>query len=156
MHPFPHRYQVSSSVAPTGDVVLTSPGLPPMPTAKPVEFDGPGHLWSPETLFVAAVTDCFVLTFRGIAAGSKLVWTSLSCEVDGVLTRVEGVTRFTEVTIHARLTVPDVAAAGRAPRLLAKAEETCLITRSLTSTVHLDAQVMVADAVRLDAEVCAV
>jgi organic hydroperoxide reductase OsmC/OhrA len=143
MHPFPHRYQVSAAGEPAGDVVLSSPGLPPLPTAKPVEFDGPGHLWSPETLLVAAVADCFILTFRGVSAASKLVWTSLSCDVDGTLTRVDGVTRFTELTLHARLIVSDAAAAARAPRLLAKAEETCLITRSLTSVVHLDAQVTV-------------
>lgn len=147
MHPFPHRYTVVTAAGPRGDVVLTSPRLQALPTATPIEFDGPGDRWSPETLFVAAIADCYVLTFRGISAASKLEWTSLSCEVTATLERVDRVTRFTEVAIRARLQMPDDQAEAQAQRILAKAEETCLITRSLTATVHLDAAIEVGAAV---------
>ncbi len=142
-HPFPHLYAVSADVEPTGSVVLTSPDLPPLPTEKPVEFDGPGGQWSPETLFVAAVADCYLFTFRGIASASKLRWTSIACHVTGTVDRVDRVTRFTEITVRARLVVPDAALTPQAQRILQKAEETCLVTRSLNTTVHLDAVVSV-------------
>ncbi len=147
MQPFPHHYTVAAEAALEGDVLLRSDRLPPIPSAAPAEFGGPGDRWSPETLLVAAVADCFVLTFRGIAAASKLAWTSLSCEVSGTVDRVERVTKFTDLVVRARLVVPDEAAAERAGRLLAKAEETCLVTRSLSATVHLEATVEVATSV---------
>jgi organic hydroperoxide reductase OsmC/OhrA len=140
-HPFPHRYGVAGGATPAGDVVLTSPNLPALTTSKPSEFDGPGDRWSPETLFVAAIADCYLLTFRGIAAASKLAWTAVRCDVTGTLDRVDGVTRFTDVTIRAQAEVSDREAAVKAERILHRAEETCLITRSLNSIVQLDARV---------------
>lgn len=144
MHPFPHRYTVETSVTADSDVTLSSRGLPPLSTATPVEFEGPGDRWSPETLLVAAVADCFAITFRGIARASKLPWLSLSCEVEGTLTRVDRVTQFTEFVVRARLQVPDGTHEEQAHRILAKAEETCLITRSLTGTTRLEAEVEIA------------
>ena len=143
-HPFPHRYLVSATAVPAGDILLNSPELPSLVTSTPAEFDGPGDRWSPETLFVAAIADCYLLTFRGIAAASKLSWTTIDCDVTGVLDRVDGITRFTDVTVRASLEIPDGAQEAQAQRILQKAEATCLITRSLTSSVHLDARVTVA------------
>jgi organic hydroperoxide reductase OsmC/OhrA len=143
-HPFPHRYRVGATAAPAGDVVLNSPELPPLPTSTPAEFDGPGDRWSPETLFVAAVADCYLLTFRGIAAKSKLPWLTVACDVTGTLDRIDGITRFTDVAIQARLEISDPSHEALARRILQKAEATCLITRSLTASAHLDATVTVA------------
>jgi organic hydroperoxide reductase OsmC/OhrA len=144
MNEFPHHYSAGTRVAGhDGDVVIASPGLPDLATAPPKEFDGPGNRWSPETLLVASICDCFVLGFKAIAAASKLTWNSLEVDVDGTLDRVERKMRFTEVSISARLTVP-AGQESRAPRLLEKAEEVCLITNSLSATVHLDSKVEVA------------
>jgi organic hydroperoxide reductase OsmC/OhrA len=76
MQAFPHRYAVATSAEPAGDVVLRSDGLEPLPTAAPAEFGGPGNRWSPETMLVGAVANCFVLTFRAIASASKLQWST--------------------------------------------------------------------------------
>ncbi|WP_410959978.1 OsmC family protein, partial [Salmonella sp. SAL4434] len=75
MQAFPHRYRVKGSGSVTGDVELIAAGLPPLRSESPAEFDGPGDRWSPETLLVGAVADCFLLTFRAIARASKLSWT---------------------------------------------------------------------------------
>ncbi|MFI5177550.1 MAG: OsmC family protein [Vicinamibacterales bacterium] len=144
MHPFPHFYTVTSTTGPEGDVVLNSPGVPALPTATPVEFDGPGDRWSPESLLVAAVADCFLLTFRGIAKASKMPWTSVSCEVVGRLERVERITKFTDIVVRARLRLPPQANEEQAERILVRAEETCLITRSLTATTHLETAIEIA------------
>jgi len=141
MQSFPHHYSVAASVTPEGDVALDSAGLSPLRSAPPIEFGGPGDQWSPETLLVAAVADCFVLTFRGIAGASRFAWLSLACDVVGTLERVDGVTQFTQFEIRARLRVPPGAKTDQALRLLTKAEDTCLVTSSLKATPHLDAVV---------------
>ncbi len=143
MQQFPHLYSVVAKADTQGDVALESDRLPPIPSAPPPEFGGPGGRWSPETLFVAAVADCFVLTFRAIAGLSRFSWVSLECSATGTLDRVERVTQFTALQIHARLTVPPGANEDQARRLLAKAEETCLVTNSLKVRPHLEAVVEV-------------
>ena len=140
---FPHRYSVAAFARAEGDVALESERLPPLVTAPPAEFDGPGDRWSPETLLVAAVADCFVLTFRAIARASKLPWLTLRCDVEGILDRVERVTQFTEFRTRVTLRLPPGADRQRAARLLTRTEETCLVTNSLKGTRHLDLEIEV-------------
>ena len=146
MQAFPHHYSVAASAATQGDVTLAGDRLPAIPSAPPAEFGGPGDRWSPETLLVAAVADCFVLTFRGIAGASHFVWVSLECHVTGTVDRVDRVTQFTALEVRARLRVPAGAKEDQARRLLVKAEETCLVTNSLKVRPRLEAIVEFEDA----------
>ena len=147
MQELPHRYVVTATGVQDGDVELTSSPLPTLRSAPPIEFGGPGTRWSPETLIVAAVGDCFILTFRAIARASKLTWTSLDCHVTGTLDRIERTTRFTRFDVHAELTLPPVADIEQAERLLEKAERNCLITSSLNADVNLAIDVRVSSKV---------
>ena len=97
-------------------------------------------------LLVAAVADCVVLTFRAIARASKLPWNELSCEVEGTLDRVDRIMQFTHFSVRAALSVPPETSEERATKLLQKAEETCLITRSLKAEVALDIRVVASSA----------
>ncbi len=144
MQDYPHNYTVTATASASANVSLGSPGLESLESAPPAEFGGPGDLWSPETLLAAAVADCFVLSFRAIARASKLEWNSLSCDVDAVLDKVDGVTRFTEMNERVVLEVPDGTSEVKATKLLEKAEQVCLITNSLTATTSLDIDVRVA------------
>lgn len=143
MNPFPHHYLVDAVAAVTGDVSISAPSIPVLATAAPTEFGGPGGRWSPETLFVAAAVDCFVLTFRAIAEASKLPWVRLACSGDGTLDRVDGVTRFSALSLHAELVLPTGGGAERATRLLEKAERSCLVTTSLAVRPTLTSKVEV-------------
>lgn len=144
MQDLPHVYKVTGAAAKAGDVTLSAENLPDVVSAPPAEFGGPGNLWSPESLLVAAVADCFVLTFRAIAGASKLEWSNLDCSAEGTLDRVDRVTRFTAFTVHATLTVPADVDPAKAQRLLEKAESACLVTNSLSAECHLEATVVVA------------
>ena len=149
MQAFPHQYSVTASGRVAGDVTVASPGLPAFASAPPIEFDGPGDRWSPETLAVGAVADCFVLTFRSIAKFSKLAWISLTCEATGTLDRVDRVTQFIAFTVHASLDVPEEANEEQARRVLARAEQTCLITNSLKANCRFEAAVRVVQQVHV-------
>ena len=138
---FPHEYQVSAAVQPEGLVRLNGDGLTELASAPPKEFGGPGDQWSPEDLLVAAVADCFVLSFRAIAGMSKFSFTDLECKVTGTLDKVERDVQFVALQIHAHLTIPADADESRAQRLLEKAEATCFITNSLKAEPHLETQI---------------
>jgi organic hydroperoxide reductase OsmC/OhrA len=142
MEPLPHHYPVQARSKPTGSVTLSAPGLPELASSAPREFGGPGDQWSPESLFCAAVADCFILTFRAIAQASKLPWDTLEVDVEGTLDRVEGGMRFTALAIRAKLAVPAGTPAERAERLLEKAEKGCLVTRSLAVATSLSKEVV--------------
>lgn len=143
MQPFPHHYEVTATAVPDGDVHIGADDVPPLATATPREFDGPGGRWSPEALLVGAVADCFILTFRGLARNARLPWSSLECDATGTLDRPDGVSRFTHLYLHASLSVPPGADVGAARALLQKAEDRCLVSRSLNATVHLEPRVTV-------------
>ena len=143
MQAYPHHYKATAAASTAGNVRLDSNGLPSLDTAAPAEFGGPGDLWSPETLLVGAIADCFILTFKAIARASKLDWQTLECHVNGVLDRVDNVTRFTRYDIHARLTVPEGTDEQKAKHILEKSESVCVITNSLTGEKTLEIEVLV-------------
>ena len=145
MQRYPHHYLVSADAKSEGTVTIGSDGLESLATTSPPQFGGPEGYWSPETLLIAAVADCYILTFRAIARASRFEWHSLSCTVDGVLDRVDGRTRFTEYHVKAILHVPPGSNEKKARKLLDKANTGCLITNSLNGKEYVDTKVIVTD-----------
>lgn len=142
MQPFPHQYHTTATAqASDSTVTVKSEGMPDLATNAPSQFDGPGDQWSPEELLMAAVANCFVLTFRAIARASKMEWLDIHCEATGTLDRVDRVTRFTTIAIAVQVNVPAGTDQAKVDQLLHKSEQGCLITNSLTSTVELSTQI---------------
>jgi len=143
MQTYPHHYNVTASGSERGLVTASSGDLPGIETAPPPQFDGPGGVWSPETLLCAAIADCFVLTFRGVSRAARVSWTKLECAVEGTLERVGGVTRFTHFKTRAVLTLASDAEREKALQLLARAEQTCLVSNSLVGERAFSSEVAV-------------
>ena len=137
MKPYPHEYVVTASGGASGSLALQSTGLQSLETAPPAEFGGPGNLWSPETLLVGAVADCFILTFRAVARAAQFPWSTLDCRVEGRLERAEGGTQFTAYRTVATLTVAAGADESKARELLERSERGCLVANSLRGTREL-------------------
>lgn len=145
MHPFPHHYQVAADATTAGVVRVTADTAPALETTAPPEFDGPQGYWSPETLLVASVADCYVLSFRAVARASKLEWQHLAVDVEGVLDRVEGVTRFVRFTVKPRLQIASTGLETLARSVLDKAKRSCLVTNSLNGECVLEATLSIAE-----------
>ena len=146
MHPYPHLYGATAEGTASGMVSLTCSGLPTLETAPPPEFDGPGGVCSPETLLVAAIPDCFVLTFRGVARAAGLQWQKVCCDVEGTLERVAGVSQFTRYVTRATLTVLAGVDIEKAKGVLERAEKACLVANSLRGDRSLQCDVVVVPA----------
>ena len=145
MQQLPHSYVVSASAETESNVTLSSDGLESVTSAPPEAFGGPGDLWSPETLLVAAVADCFILSFRAIARASAFSWSDLQCRVDGTLDKVDRENRFVAFMVHASLTIGSDADEAKGEKLLHKAEQLCLITNSLIADSHLSVEIIKTD-----------
>jgi len=149
MLPLPHRYSVTSVAEPNVHVRLNSAGLEELTSDPPREFGGPGNLWSPETLLIAAVADCFILTFRAAAQIQHLPWTRMRCTAQGIVDRKDGPIRFTEIHLNVLLTIPVASDTEKARRTLEKTESACLIANSLKAQRTLETAVQVEEAEEL-------
>lgn len=141
MQPFPHHYHARAFCDPATNITVESEGKPSLITGPPKEFGGTGYEWSPEDLLVAAVVDCYILSFKAIAKASRFEWETISCDATGTLDKVEGVPQFTGFKISANLVIGSDADLAKAERLLHKAEQICLITNSLKAEVSLEVKI---------------
>ena len=133
MQAMPHHYKVSASADTDSTVNLEAAGLSVIESTPPPEFGGPEGYWSPESLLVASMADCFVLTFKAIARASKLEWTNISCEVIGTLDRVDRVTQFTQFDLNVTVDAPSGTDAEKVKRIAEKSEKGCLVSNSLSA-----------------------
>lgn len=144
--PYPHTYTAEASGAFSGTVSVHSPGLASLTSAAARQFGGPGDAWSPETLLMAALADCFIFTFRAVSAAALFGWQRLECRAEGRLEKLNRVVQFTHLTLQASLTLAPGADASRAKRLLRQAERACLIANSLKAERTLEIRIVQASA----------
>jgi organic hydroperoxide reductase OsmC/OhrA len=141
MAPLPHHYDVQLSGGPSGYARLSTRGVPDLRAAAPSDYDGPGDAWSPEHLLLAAVQTCFLLTFRAVARASKVEFVALDVAAAGTVDRQDGITRFTEIVLRPRLTVPAGTDRHRALGALEKSEKACLVSASLSTPIRLESEI---------------
>ena len=138
-----YRIEVVGSGEKTGWLTATVDGLPELAFASPPEFGGPAHVWSPEHLFVASVASCLMTTFRAIAARSGIEVLDYSDEAIGHLARGDGgLYSIESITLRPTIVISDDSKLDRAQRLIEKAEKACLISRSISSKVELEAKIL--------------
>lgn len=113
--------------------------------ATPPEFPGGVEgVWSPEHLFIASVSSCFMTTFSAIAEYSKLNYEELTVPATGTMSNESGKFAMTEIILRPKLVIMKESQKDKALRILHKAEEACLITRSIKTEVLLEPEVLVA------------
>lgn len=107
--------------------------------ATPPEFPkGMEGIWSPEHLFTAAVSSCFMTTFLAIAEHSKLEFKNFSCPAKGKLSKLDGKFAMSQVVLEPVLIIINDEDREKAEKILHKAERVCLITNSLKTEVILN------------------
>jgi organic hydroperoxide reductase OsmC/OhrA len=110
--------------------------------ATPPEFKGSDpDLWSPEDAFVAAAGSCLAVTVAALAEREELPMDNLSVTADGVVgRRSDGRFGFTRIeqTVTAETDEEHVDALRA---VIAKAEETCLVSVSLDLPVETTVEI---------------
>lgn len=112
--------------------------------ATPPEFDkGMEGIWSPEHLFVAAVSGCLMTTFLAIAEKSTLDFVSFSCKAKGMLEMVEGKLMMSEVFLNPKVVIHNESQRDKTLRIIKKAENACLISNSIKSKITMEISIEV-------------
>lgn len=139
-----HDYPLHlEGTGPKTGMLTSEDGLPKLDVASPPEFGGPDGVWSPEHLFVAAVSSCLMTTFRTIAQLSNLDVVDYSDDPVGHLVREDSLYRIESVTLRPIVVIADPDKVEKAQRLLEKAERACLISRSVSAEIRLEGTIEV-------------
>lgn len=146
MKPLPHDYQVDLTGAPAGYATISSPGLPDLTVAAPLEYDGPGDAWSPEHLLLASVSACFLFTFRAVARASRVNFLDVDAHTSGTVAKADGVVRFTDIVVRATVTLAQGGDVDALRRAIDKTSAHCLVSSSLAVTPRVEATIHAAGA----------
>ena len=138
MKPLPHDYEITLAGASAGYATASAAGLPDLTTAPPAEYDGPGDAWSPEHLLLAAVSSCFLFTFRAVAKASHVEFVEVQTDTVGTVDRTGGVTRFTDIVVRPTVTTTAGANVAAVERAIDKAASRCLVSSSLNTRVRVE------------------
>lgn len=124
---------------------LSSPELDStLEVATPPNFkSGVEGIWSPEHLYTAAASSCLMTTFLAIAENSRLEFTMLDINADGVLEQVDGKFLMTEIDLYPKLVISNEKDREKAERILQKSEQACLISNSMNAKIVLHPTILV-------------
>jgi organic hydroperoxide reductase OsmC/OhrA len=126
---FSVRSQATSGIATRWTTSVPSFG-DGLVAAIPPEFGGPGGGYSPEDFYAFSVLNCFLATFKVIAERSKFEFGSIA--LDGKLTvdRNESGAPWMKA-FHLKAVLSGVGDRERAPKLLEKTSQSCLVLNSI-------------------------
>ena len=113
---------------------------PAILSGPPEDFPhGEQERWSPEHLFLGALSSCTLLSFLAHCAHRHVEVRSYSAVASGTIERRAQDGRYAFVAVHLR---PEVVVAsgqvGDAHELTAKAERDCFVSASTTATVDVE------------------
>ena len=140
MKPFPHRYEVRIASGSTGQATLASAGVADLAIDAPVEFDGPGDAWSPDSSCSARsrpVSCSRSARSHARRRSNSRRWRSTAREAWAVRTAA----RFTEIVLRPRVALPAGVDSVRVRRAFDKAGKACLVSTSLSTPVLIEPEV---------------
>lgn len=141
-----HTFNVQVKWSSDRKGIMSSPELDTtLEVATPPQFNkGMPGIWSPEHLYTAAVSSCFMTTFLAIAENLKLEFEQLDIESKGELEMVEGKYLMKKVLLYPKLVIKNEQDREKALRVLHKSEAACLISNSVKAVVEMTPVVTIA------------
>ena len=112
--------------------------------ATPPLFGGEGNDWSPEHLFLSAVSSCFMTTYLAFAKKIRFEISNFECSTIGQIELVEGRYQFTRINIFPKIFVADETLKLKAKLALEKTQKYCLVSNSVTAAIIYHSEVLVA------------
>ena len=122
-----------------------APGRPILGGSSDPAFRGDAARWNPELLLLAALSQCHLLSYLHCSASAGVIVASYRDEATGTMTEDRhGGGRFTEVVLHPRVTVAEIAMIELAEQLHQNAAQKCFIAASVNFPVRHAVEVRVA------------
>ena len=124
---------------------LSSPVLPThIEVATPPDFPkGMKDIWTPQHLFVAAVSGCLMDTFLVVAENSQFEFISYDCNAVGTVETINEKLAVTEITVKPKIAIKSADDEEKLRKILEMSNNACLICNSITTKISLDPIIVV-------------
>lgn len=139
---FPMKFEVQANASSGIHSQWTSQSdlLPPIPSAIPPEFMGPGGGYSPEDLFALAVLNCVIATFKVYCEKAKLAFQTIQGKASLTVDKLPTEAGFGMTQIDITLNVVGTSDPDNAKKTLELAIKDCAVSNSIKSgkTFHIN------------------
>jgi peroxiredoxin-like protein len=140
--PKTHEFGVEIIWTGGNEGTITLDGKMKLPLSSPVHWEGKPNAYSPQDLFVSAVTGCYITTFASMMKRMKQPLTAHQASGRAVLHQhPEGGWHFTDIYITMNITIPKEANLTQVKRAVTLTEKYCQVSRSVASTVHVEPKI---------------
>ncbi|MBX9744451.1 MAG: OsmC family protein [Chlamydiales bacterium] len=142
MMKFPMKFEVSATAkAGIGSQWTAQAGeLPPIPSAIPPEFSGPGGGYSPEDLFGIAVSNCLIALYKVYCEKAKISFQHIEIKADVVIDKQPSDPSFLITEVNIYCTISGASNQDRARELFDQVAKDCPVSNSIRSgkTFHVN------------------
>lgn len=109
----------------------------------PSDFGGEGKTWTPEHLFLSAVTSCFMSTFLVFVKKIRFNLSGFECVSTGQVEVIDGKYKFTYIHLYPKAFVTNELEKEKAQVAMEKAKKYCLVSNSVDAEIiyHMEVQV---------------
>ena len=139
----PFHYTAKTTWTSARRGTMAAAGRPDIVVGSPPEFRGEPGVWAPEELLIGSLNTCTMLTFLTLAQAQGLSPVGYESEAEGLLENVEGVYRFTAVTVRPRVTLKSEAEREPARKAMDSVEAHCFIAKSINARVTVTPEFVV-------------
>jgi organic hydroperoxide reductase OsmC/OhrA len=122
---------------------LSVEGKPMIVTGVPSDFDGEDKHHSPEDLFVASATVCFMNGFVEFTRKMHIEFQKFACKSVGVLEKVGKSFEITRINMWARVSISNEGIRKKISRALELADKYCFIGNSMKCQINHENEVIV-------------
>ncbi|MFX0106992.1 MAG: OsmC family protein [Candidatus Hodarchaeota archaeon] len=125
-----------------GGTVLVQ-GKPDIRVVKPQGDERSPDLFTPEDLFVASATVCFMNSFIYFTRRMRIEFQSFECDSTGILEKVDRSFEVTKITTRSKLVISSEDLRGKFERALELGAKYCYIANSMKCPVFHEHEIMV-------------
>jgi organic hydroperoxide reductase OsmC/OhrA len=112
--------------------------------ASSAEFTkGIKEKWTPEHLFIAAVSSNLMATFLLVAENTKFKFVSFESNAIGKIEKVGGKFAVTEITLKPKLIIPSTQNGTKAKRAIKISEKACALANSIKAKIIIETSITV-------------
>jgi uncharacterized OsmC-like protein len=130
---FPMKFEVQASSSQGAGSVWKAQAddLPPIISAIPPEFMGPGGGYSPEDLFAMALLNCLIATFKVYCEKSGVQFTKVDGKVELVVDKIAGESGFAMTQAEIFFDITGASDIEKAKRLMNASIKDCAVSNSI-------------------------
>jgi organic hydroperoxide reductase OsmC/OhrA len=110
--------------------------------ATPAKFGGEGKPWTPEHLFLSAISSSFMTTYLAFVRKLKFGISHLDCNAIGQIELVDGRYQFTNINLFPKIYIAEESIREKASLALEKTHKYCLISNSIGAKLFYHSEIL--------------